>query len=178
MIGFFDRDGVLNRDSGYTHIFNPSLVFDDVEALAALNFEKLFIVTNQSGIERGYYNETTFHKFMIELIDFLLVRYKIKVDDYFYCPHSPDQLGEPTCMCRKPGIGMFLQAQKKYKINFNNCIMVGDKLTDIKSGMAAGIKQNIFLDRIENKPIVPSSELNLDYVRRIETLYEINALLN
>ena len=139
---FLDRDGVINIDYGYvSNIQNFEFkegIFELLKLLQEKGY-KLFIVTNQSGIARGYYTETDFHNLMEYMINELKKR-NIEITDYAYCPHHPDITGE--CECRKPNPGMILNLAKKYNIDLANSIMIGDKQSDIKAGENAGIKKN------------------------------------
>lgn len=169
MILFLDRDGVINRDLGYTYIFDPEIVYEDIAHLKKLNFSQLFIVTNQSGIGRGYYTEADFHKFMNGLSCFLQTHYDLSITDYFFCPHVPNPDGSLNCRCRKPNTGMFEAAISKYGLNVRDAMMIGDKETDIMASMAAGFKMNYLLDR-EGIYSDKSEQLYAPGVRVIKTL--------
>ncbi len=140
---FLDRDGVINKEVGYLHKIEDfefiNGVFD-----ACLHFQNLgyqiIIVTNQSGIERGYYNENDFHI----VNNWMLEQFKdqeIDILDVFFCPHGP----ESNCDCRKPKPGMFNQANKKYDINMEESWMIGDKEADIQAANAANIQNTILV---------------------------------
>ena len=139
---FLDRDGVINVDYGYVSDIKDfefkEGIFELLKFLQDKGY-KLFIVTNQSGIARGYYTEADFHNLMDYMIKELKKR-NIKITDYAFCHHHPDITGE--CECRKPNPGMILNLAKKYNIDLKNSIMIGDKQSDIKAGKNAGIKQN------------------------------------
>ena len=140
---FLDRDGVINKDTGYLFKIAD---FEFIEGIfdACLYFHhlgyKIIIISNQSGIGRGYYNENDYHK----LTKWMLGQFNknsIKILDTFYCPHSPDLF----CECRKPKPGMFLEAKNKYNIDMNNSWMIGDKEVDIKAANLAGITNTILV---------------------------------
>ena len=140
---FIDRDGVINKEVGYLHKIKDFKfidgVFDACLYLQNLGYH-LIIVTNQSGISRGYYNENDFHvvnNWMLEQFS----HQDIKFLDVFFCPHGP----ESTCNCRKPQPGMFIQANDKHDIDMNNSWMVGDKEADIQAANAAGINNTIIV---------------------------------
>ena len=139
---FLDRDGVINIDYGYvSNIKNFEFkngIFELLDLLQKKGY-KLFIVTNQSGIARGYYSEDDFHKLMNHIINELKKK-DIEIMDYTHCPHHPDITGE--CECRKPNPGMILNLAKKYDINLKNSIMIGDKQSDIQAAKNAGINKN------------------------------------
>jgi len=133
---FLDRDGTINIDKGYVH------TKDDFEYLpgakdALIQLQKLgyklIIITNQSGIGRGYFTEREYWDFDKWIRDDLSMS-GINITDSFYCPHLPDApvaRYAVDCDCRKPRIGLFEQAIKKYDIDPNNSIVVGDKSRDL-----------------------------------------------
>ena len=140
---FLDRDGVINKEVNYLHKVED---FEFVEGVfeACQYFEnlgyKIIIVTNQSGIARGYYDENAYQK----LTKWMLGQFKnnnIDILDIFHCPHGPDS----SCDCRKPMPGMFLSAKNKYNINMSNSWVIGDKITDINAANNAGIFNTILV---------------------------------
>lgn len=140
---FIDRDGVINKEVGYLHKIADfefiDGVFDACKQFQTLGYQ-LVVVTNQSGIARGYYSEEDFHtvtKWMIEQFN----AQDINILDVFFCPHGP----ESNCECRKPRPGMLLEAQDKYNIDIKNSWMIGDKEADVKAANAAGISDTILV---------------------------------
>jgi len=138
---FLDRDGVINKDFGYVGKVEDfefqDGIFELLHLLQDLGF-LLFIVTNQSGIARGYYTEKDFYK----LSDWMkneLKKKGIKIKDIAFCPHYPDITGE--CDCRKPKAGMILDLARTYNIDLKNSIMIGDKETDMEAAIKSGIKK-------------------------------------
>jgi len=140
---FLDRDGVINKEVGYLHkikdfefingVFNTCLYFQSIGY-------QIIIVTNQSGIDRGYYDEDDFHivnNWMLEQFS----NKGIDVLDVFFCPHGPDD----NCSCRKPRPGMFLQAQQKHHLDMESSWMIGDKEADIQAANTAGINHTILV---------------------------------
>ena len=132
---FLDRDGTINVEKKYLYKiedfeFLPG-VFKALHLLQDAGYI-LIIITNQSGIARGYYSEIDFFR----LNDWMLGQFSnngIHIEKVFYCPHHPDALIQKykiDCDCRKPKIGMFEQAINEYHLNINNCVVVGDKLRD------------------------------------------------
>lgn len=138
---FIDRDGTLNEESGYLHraedcCFIPGAI----EAVALLNDAGLqvVVVTNQSGIARGYYTEADLEK----LHDYMASRLAAsgaRIDGWYFCPHHPDfSAAAADCSCRKPLPGMLQQAAAELAIDLASSWMVGDKVADIEAGIAAG----------------------------------------
>lgn len=143
---FLDRDGVINVDKDY--VFKQSdfefaeNIFPVLKYLQELDF-LLFIITNQSGISRGYYTKMDFHI----LTDWMLNKFnehQINISQVEYCPHHPDE----SCKCRKPEIGMIEKVLKNYDIDLSNSWLIGDRLSDIQCAKNAGITNTI---RIDNK---------------------------
>ena len=131
---FIDRDGTIIKDVNYLSNFNHLKIFDfsydAIKILKELNF-KIIMITNQSGISRGY-----FSKEFVEKVNSYLCK-KLVMDDYFYCPHLP----EDNCNCRKPKIGLIHQALRKYpEIDLKNSYFIGDKEVDIKTGKNCNMK--------------------------------------
>ena len=141
---FIDRDGVLNEERGYVHTieqfrFLPG-VFDALALFSKAGY-LLIVVTNQSGIARGYYTSqemTKLHSYMLDA----LKSAGIHIDKVYFCPHHPEGVVEQyavLCDCRKPNPGMLTRARRDLDLNMNASIIVGDKLTDIIAGKRAGI---------------------------------------
>jgi len=140
---FFDRDNTLVMDNGYTwKISDFAFLSDSAEALALLKSHKIpvFIVTNQSGIARGYFKESDMVKYNQYLKEQVTLRGG-SIRDIAFCPHHPDYPKEThtkQCDCRKPLPGMIKKISFKWQIDINKSIMIGDKETDIQAGRAAG----------------------------------------
>ena len=148
---FLDRDGVINRDFGYVGNIDKFEFKDGIFELLKFLQEKgynLFIVTNQSGIARGYYSEDDFHNLMNWIIEKLRKK-DIEIKDYQFCPHHPQITGK--CECRKPKPNMILNLVKKYKIDLNSSIMIGDSLSDIEAAKNAGIKKSYLVRNSLNR---------------------------
>ena len=122
---FVDRDGTLNYDRGYTHKLSDLKIYDDIIPLLMDYYEKNFliiVITNQSGIGRGYYTVDERESFNREIARELIYK-GIKIEDFFYCPHTPDQ----GCRCRKPETGLIEEASIKYDIDISNSVVIGDR---------------------------------------------------
>lgn len=138
---FIDRDGTINEESGYLfRIEECRFIPRAIEALTELHKAgfMLVVVTNQSGIARGYYSEADLeqlHSYMDREIEAAGGR----VDGWYHCPHHPDYAdGASVCDCRKPLPGMLELAADELGIDLAVSWMIGDKVADIEAGVAAG----------------------------------------
>ena len=163
---FLDRDGTLNVDHGYVHQIDDFQFIDgSIEALQELKSMGylLVLVTNQSGIARGYFSEEQFLT-LTEWMDWSLADRGVDLDGIYYCPHHPEGKGEfkQNCDCRKPKGGMLLQAIQELKIDPTQSFMVGDKIEDLQAGAAAKVRSKILVKT--GKPITPDGEAYADFV--------------
>jgi D-glycero-D-manno-heptose 1,7-bisphosphate phosphatase len=147
---FLDRDGVINVEIDYVYkIEEFEFIENTFEALKFIQEKgyQIVIVTNQSGIARGFYTEEQFQT----LTDWMLEKFReqgINVAALYYCPHHPEKgIGKykMDCECRKPKPGMILRAQKDLDIDLEQSYIVGDKISDVQSGLAAGIKNGVLV---------------------------------
>ena len=157
---FLDRDGTINIDHGYVHqIDDFEFIEGSINALKKLKEMGylLVLVTNQSGIARGYFTEAQFLR-LTEWMDWSLAEQGVDFDGIYYCPHHPDGKGEfkEDCPCRKPKPGMLLDAMKALNIDPQQSIMVGDKIEDIKAGINAKVKINVLVRT--GKPVTKEGE--------------------
>ncbi len=147
---FLDRDGVINLDSGYVSCVDDFHFIDGtIEALQILKKKGycLVVVTNQSGIARGYFTEEQFMS-LTEWMDWSLADRDVDLDGIYFCPHHPTAgVGEyrQECNCRKPAPGMLLDAAKDLKIDLANSYMVGDKAGDLQAAKAAGVGHKVLV---------------------------------
>ncbi len=133
---FLDRDGVIIIEKNF-QADPQSIEFlpDSVKALRNIdNIFKLIIVSNQSGVARGYFSEGDVIVFNNRL-DSLLKNNDINIAGWYFCPHGPDD----GCQCRKPGTEMILRAAFEHDIDLTKSWMIGDKSSDIKAGINAGL---------------------------------------
>ena len=136
-----DRDGTLIEDKDYAFkVEDFELLPGVIEGLKILqeNF-LLFIVTNQSGIGKGYYTDREFHKFNDHLIR-ILKEHQIRIERTFYCPH----VREDNCECKKPKIKYIREIVDGWNVDINNSWVIGDHPSDILFGINAGSK-TVFL---------------------------------
>lgn len=140
---FLDRDGTINADYAYVHDkehfdFLPG-VFDFCRAAQAKGY-LIIVITNQSGIARGYYTEDDFRS----LNDWMVARFAdegVTIADVFHCP----ELSGPD---RKPEPGLFLKARDKYGIDMAASVSLGDKPRDVEAGKRAGVGKNLIFEGV------------------------------
>lgn len=160
---FLDRDGTINVDKDYLYKIEefeylPG-VKDALKRFQAAGYE-LIIITNQSGIGRGYYTEEDFKK----LCDFMTEDLKkdgIEISDIYYCPHLPEAAAieyRADCDCRKPKKGMFLRAVSEHDLDITQCIAVGDKIRDLS--ICEDCREGYLLYQDENR-----TEGNIHYIK-------------
>lgn len=155
---FLDRDGVINRDKDKGYIFRRQDfefldgVFAACRRLNELGY-KIIVVTNQSGIGRGFYTDEQFHT----LNDWMLQRFIAEgapLTAVYYCPYHIDGKGEyrKDSPYRKPGPQMLLDAAADHGLDLPASFMAGDKLIDIQAGQAAGVGRCYFIRGKEELP--------------------------
>ena len=141
---FLDRDGVLNVDHGYVHRLEQlDLIPGAAEAVRLLNQAGFLtiVVTNQSGVARGYYGEDDVKRFNDE-VRRQLAAAGARIDAFYYCPHHPQGTVARyalACDCRKPKPGLLDQAARDFAIDRARSFMIGDKDDDMKAAAAFGI---------------------------------------
>jgi D-glycero-D-manno-heptose 1,7-bisphosphate phosphatase len=141
---FLDRDGVINVDHGYVHkVEHFRFVPGSDVAMARLQDAgwRLVVVTNQSGLARGLYSIDDYQRFTAHLQQQLAAA-GVQLDAVLHCPHLADAAVPAyrlACDCRKPGPGMLLQAARELSLDMAASVIVGDRLTDVLAGRAAGV---------------------------------------
>ncbi len=135
---FLDRDGTLIEEKEY--LADPdgvAFVPGAIEALARLQDAglALVVVTNQSGIARGYYTLDDYHA-VARRVEAELAAGGVRLDATYFCPHHPDHTG--PCRCRKPATGMYESAADELGLDLAASYYVGDKLTDVEPARALG----------------------------------------
>ena len=167
---FLDRDGVINKEINYLHKIEDfefiNGVFEACQYFKNLNY-KIIIITNQSGISRGYYTENDFQI----ITNWMINQFKkndINILDVFHCPHTPIS----NCNCRKPMPGMLLEAKYKYNINMKNSWMIGDKEADIIAANNAGITNTIL---VRSGLKVNKADSNAEYI--IDSIEQSNKVI-
>lgn len=140
---FLDRDGTINVEKEYLHrVEEFEFIPGAAEAIRLLNDAGflVIVVTNQSGIARGYYDEAALEEIHRHM-ERELSRFGASVDACYFCPHHPQHgIGDyrKECACRKPLPGMLLQAADDWSIDLSASFIIGDKLADVEAGLKAG----------------------------------------
>jgi D-glycero-D-manno-heptose 1,7-bisphosphate phosphatase len=144
-VAFLDRDGVLNVDKGY--VYRP----DDLEwvngapeAVRLLNEAgyRVIVITNQSGVARGLYDEDGVRRFH-EYMQIRLAEHGAHIDAFYYCPHHPEGRVPQfaiACDCRKPKAGLLEQAERDFPVDREQSFLVGDKDHDLQAARAFGVR--------------------------------------
>ena len=149
---FLDRDGVINYDYGYVHgreNFNFIPGIFDLARNANKKKYKIVVITNQSGIARGFYSESIF----LQLTDWMCQQFLeagAPIEKVYFSPYHPTAgIGQylKNAYCRKPNPGMILKAQEELSIDLTQSILVGDKLSDIQAGNSAGVGKNLLIGK-------------------------------
>jgi D-glycero-D-manno-heptose 1,7-bisphosphate phosphatase len=144
---FVDKDGTLVENVPYN--VDPALLRFESGALAALaalaaaGFS-IAIVTNQSGLARGYFSLHAFEALRHFLQRRLREEAGVDVLGVYFCPHAPDASGVPTCTCRKPMPGLLYRAAAEHRLDMARSWMVGDTLDDVEAGRRAGCRSILY----------------------------------
>jgi len=142
---FLDRDGTLNEEVGYmNHLDRFTLLPQVGQAIRLLNQHeiKAVVITNQSGVARGYFPESLVHLVHQKMQD-LLNKEGAHLDGIYYCPHHPDVGDSPyrqKCRCRKPATGLVEEAAKELDLDCSQSYAIGDRGVDIEFGHRIGAK--------------------------------------
>ncbi len=146
---FLDRDGVINVDHAYVHKAEEFEFIDGIFELCRY-YQKLgfiiFVITNQSGISRGYYSENDFSQLSAWMVS-EFAKHNIEIKKVYHCPHHPETSGE--CTCRKPHAGMLLDAKEEFDVDLQNSILVGDRERDIDAAINAGLQETYLFDEFK-----------------------------
>ena len=149
---FLDRDGTINKDKDYLYrVGDCEYIEGAVDALRFLTEQgyRLIIITNQSGIARGYYTERDYLLFMDWMIADL-EKQGVHISGHYWCPHLPGagiKKYDVVCDCRKPKTGLFYKAVSEHEIDLNNSFAIGDRFRDLEICMNTGVKGIILGNR-------------------------------
>jgi D-glycero-D-manno-heptose 1,7-bisphosphate phosphatase len=142
---FLDRDGTINEEVGYLDNQDKlKMIPAAYEAIRLINSSglKAIVVTNQSGVAKGFFTEK-FVRQTHEIIQAALLEKKASIDKFYYCPHHPTEgtgIYLQNCNCRKPLPGMLLQAAHDLDIELGNSYMIGDTYRDMEAAKKVGVK--------------------------------------
>ena len=142
---FLDRDGVVNKNVGYVSSMKNFIWLKNVKKAIKYAYNKkylIIVVTNQSGVARGFYTENDVKKLHKE-INKQLRKINCKIHDFFYCPYHPkygSKKYKKDSFLRKPNPGMLLKAIKKWNIDKSKSLMIGDQKADMIASKKAGLK--------------------------------------
>ena len=166
---FLDRDGVINKDVEFLHRVEDLEYMPGIFKLCE-EFQKrgflIFVITNQSGIARGYFTEEDF-QILSKKIHADFQSRGITITKTYHCPHLPEITGD--CECRKPKPGMILKAQREFRLDLGESILVGDSERDVIAVLDAGIHWKfLFKGRHEE----------IEGVKLIQSLEEVFSIIN
>lgn len=162
---FIDRDGVINEERHYvSQAADFHLLPGVVEALHLLarSGYALVVVTNQAGIAKGLYGEADFERLTLHMRA-LFQSKGITLDGVYHCPHHPQALIPAlalNCDCRKPMPGMLLRAARELHLDLARSVIVGDKVSDIQAGRAAGVRLAVLVE--SGHSLEPGAALQAD----------------
>jgi len=172
---FLDRDGTVNVEKNYLYrIEDLEWIDGSVEAIRLLNLSRfrVIVVTNQSGIARGFYNAEDVHR-LHDQMQSILTQSHARIDAFLYCPHHPEgevEAFRQSCECRKPGTGMIDRARKLFPIDLSRSWVVGDSAVNMEMATRAGIRK--ILVRTGNGENTAASRLDLQIEYVAKNLYD------
>jgi D-glycero-D-manno-heptose 1,7-bisphosphate phosphatase len=133
---FLDRDGVIIEEKHFLiDASQIEFVPGAIDALKSLDGYLKIVISNQSGVARGFFTGDDVKKFQ-SILAAILTENGIQIDSWRFCPHGPDD----NCQCRKPKPGMILDEAQKFSVDLSKSWMIGDKRSDIAAGKTAGVK--------------------------------------
>ena len=163
---FLDRDGVLNIDHGYVGRpadFEPvEGVFEVLRKAIAYGYA-LIVVTNQSGIGRGFFTQDEYDALETHIFQ-LFAEAGCPLTAIYHCPHTQDA----NCDCRKPRPGMIIRAAREHGIDLSQSVMIGDKPSDMEAAQRAGIKRTEMV--ITEAGSVEALDRSVEWIRSINSL--------
>lgn len=154
---FLDRDGVVNIEKQYVYrkedVEFVDGIFDLCRRAIAAGY-RVIVITNQSGIARGFYSEQAFHE-LTAWMKTEFARRGIEIAAVYYCPYHPDEgIGKyhAESFDRKPNPGMILRAARDFELDLGQCILVGDRARDLQAAAAAGVGCKILYRTEHSEP--------------------------
>ena len=157
-----DRDGTINIDGGYTFRtedleFIPGAI-QGLQLLSQAGF-RLFVITNQSGVGRGYFDDHAVNSFHDEMSK-QLARHDVTIESYRFCPHHPQASVisyRQTCQCRKPGSAMFRDVASEFHIDLGRSFAIGDRVSDIEPIIGMGGRGVVLGEEYDGAPVTTTS---------------------
>lgn len=143
---FLDRDGVINKDKGYVSLWDDfEFLTGAIEGMRLLQEAgyALVVVTNQSGLARGFYTQTQYQS-LTHQMSATLKREGVQLAGVYHCPHHPKGVVPELsirCDCRKPAAGLLVQAARELNLSLQDSLLIGDKPSDIQAARAAGVSK-------------------------------------
>lgn len=175
---FLDRDGIINVDTNFLYRIEDVVFVDGIDTLIRKARERgyaIIVVTNQSGIGRGYYTEEDFHTLM-QWMEKQVCAPDPAFDGVYYCPFHPvhgQGKYRTESELRKPRPGMLLQAAKDHHLDLSRSLMIGDRCTDMGAAAQAGVPTRLLLRGMEHNGCPPEPS----YVA-IDSLHQALAYLS
>lgn len=163
---FLDRDGTLNIDNGYVgEVSRFQFIGGAIEACRQLQSfgYQLVLITNQSGIARGYFSEQQFRQLTAWMCQ-QLAQQGVQLAGFYYCPHHPQGMGQyrQYCQCRKPQPGLLLRAQQELNLDMASSYLVGDKWEDLQAAKAAGVGKRVLVK--SGHPLTSQAKAQADWI--------------
>lgn len=152
---FFDRDGIINEDTGYASDWGKiEMIESTILAMRSLKQAgfQLFIITNQSGLARGFFTLEQFNECDRQMRRYLS-DHGAGVEKTYFCPHLPEgsvRQYSVECDCRKPKPGLILKAAMAFDLDLETSILFGDNERDVAAGLSAGVGANFLVGRAES----------------------------
>ena len=170
---FLDRDGVVNRNYGYVYEISNFEFYPEIFEICLLAKSAgmpILIVTNQSGIGRGFFSESEYQN----LTQWMISEFRsqgIAINDVFHAPENPESKDLSMPERRKPSPEMFFEAAKKFDLNLPNSVMIGDNESDMAAAQRAGVNHRILIGEPEGSTV--ASDSASDHQQCIEILRRI-----
>jgi D-glycero-D-manno-heptose 1,7-bisphosphate phosphatase len=172
---FLDRDGVVNKNHGYVFEIGKFEFFPEIYEICSVAQSAgmpIVIITNQSGIGRGYFSESEYQY----LTQWMISQFEsqgITINDVIHAPENPEAPEDAHPGRRKPSPAMFVEASEKLELNMENSIMIGDNESDMISAQRAGISHRVLIGKPEGSTVASQWAENhqdcLEILRRIVT---------
>jgi D-glycero-D-manno-heptose 1,7-bisphosphate phosphatase len=165
---FLDRDGTINEEVGYLNNLAQLVLFPrTARAIEMINVSgmKSVVVTNQSGVARGYFTAALVAD-VHRQIQSMLAPHQAHLDAFYYCPHHPEGRGiyRQECNCRKPQPGMLLMAAQDMGIDLGRSYLIGDTRRDMQAALKAGVKAILVRTGYGREAEAECSDIGLNHV--------------